>query len=249
MEATPEYAQVYYNMAQMVRPCLTTLGVGRGDPSPLWQAWTDRVTRDLSALCRRGRARAAFGRNRNNHGVAWTHPNANMNPPPDEDSEEVGLMERASKKKPNRPGRQRRHKNRLREQTRRDTVASDTWVGPDRMPARTLPHTRWLRSPPPWRHSAPNLRRRGRDKKRPAAATVCVDAEEDQPAQWADATPATSSRSSAPPVALEPGAPVGTHEVTPDGNASDNGDTSNMPAQTADFWREHLGISLPLLFL
>ena len=89
MEPTPEFVQVYFNMAQMVRPYLTTLGIGQGDPAPLWQAWTDGVTRDLSALCRR------------DHGVAWTHPNANMNPPPDEDSEEVNLMAKAGQKKPN----------------------------------------------------------------------------------------------------------------------------------------------------
>ena len=242
IKPTPEFAQVYFNMAQMVRPYLTTLGIGQGDPAPLWQAWTDGVTQDLSALCRRERTRAVVDRNRNNHGVAWTHPNANMNPPPDEDSEEVNLMAKAGQKKPNRPGPQRRHKNKLREQASRDKVASNVWVGPDRMQARALPNTRWLRNVLSWRHSAPNLRRRGRASKRPAATAACLDA---APTQRTTATLATSSGSLTPTVSGPPRAPAGDREAAPYDNEVGDANASSVPAHTTNFWRAHLGISLP----
>ena len=96
-----------------------------------------------------------------------------------------------------------------------------------------------------------SIRHRG-DTRRPTSADVaeqanaataaCLDA---APTLRTMATLATSSGSLTPTVSGPPRAPAGDREAAPYDNEVGDANASSVPAHTTNFWRAHLGISLP----
>ena len=259
MEATPVHGHVYHNMACLVRSYAEVRGYSGPVPSPAWQSWTADVELNLRQLFLRGRDQARHDINLN-FGQARLHPNANMNPADlHQEVDHVDLMARHQvTKKRNRPGPHRRHK----AKKSIDKPApggpgagrsTEDWVTTERPASRTMPHTRWLLRPPPWRHSAQGIRRRGRDRHARASTNGTSAPAGGHPACRSPATTASSReswpaprpvRSARPPT---PGLAAPPLE-TADAAAAPAGDNDTEPLdpflaeRAAAFWREQLGM-------
>ena len=259
MEATPVHGHVYHNMACLVRSYAEVRGYSGPVPSPAWQSWTADVELNLRQLFLRGRDQARHDINLN-FGQARLHPNANMNPADlHQEVDHVDLMARHQvTKKRNRPGPHRRHK----AKKSIDKPApggpgagrsTEDWVTTERPASRTMPHTRWLLRPPPWRHSAQGIRRRGRDRHARASTNGTSAPAGGHPACRPPATTASSReswpaprpvRSTRPPTAGIAAPPL----ETADAAAAPAGDNDTEPLdpflaeRAAAFWREQLGM-------
>ena len=181
VDADADDTEGYVRVALVIQPYLNMRTTVLEVPAVLWQNWLANTVRSLRTTYVRARARRWRDTNLNCGGPNARHPNANVNA---EQMDDVSLMDRgrpvlkAATKKHAKASRQsttakRRSGKPQHPEHGPHASLSHSWARAERdAPRSRLPHSRWLRNPPPWRHAAPHLRRRSqgpRMRKSPAA--------------------------------------------------------------------------------
>ena len=254
VDADADDTEGYVRVALVIQPYLNMRTTVPEVPAVLWQNWLANTVRSLRTTYVRARARRWRDTNLNCGGLNARHPNANVNA---EQMDDVSFMDRgrpvlkAAAKKHTKASRQSPAAKRKSGKPKHPehgphASLSHSWARAEGdAPRSRLPHSRWLRNPPPWRHAAPHLRRRSqgpRMRKSPAAR--CEPAE--PKADDRGSTPSTLgiAASSATVNMTEPhhdGA-VENHQVD-DLNEGDQDFEPEFAENATATWRQLLGMN------